>query len=158
MSMTSAPPAWRVRVRLAVSAVTCRQQAMRRPLSGFSRLNRSRTRARTGMSWSAHSRRFLPSGARSGLAMSEAAIRRTPWVQGNGTPAGRGGSKSNRRYSDPRGLFQFTGPFENVPEFQVLVPDEGVESVGEFAGRFEDPDQFLDVGDVLETSRVRHAR
>ena len=38
----SAPPAFRVRARLAVSAVTCRQADIRIPASGFSLANRSR--------------------------------------------------------------------------------------------------------------------
>ena len=59
----SAPPAWRVRARLAVSAVTCRQADMRRPASGFSLAKRSRMRASTGMSPSAQRMRFLPCGA-----------------------------------------------------------------------------------------------
>ena len=50
ISTRSAPPAWSVRARLAVSAVTCRQADMRRPLSGFSFAKRSRMRASTGMS------------------------------------------------------------------------------------------------------------
>src|SRR5829696_2798222 len=133
MSMTSAPPAWRVRTRLAVSAVTCRQADMRRPLRGFSRPNRSRTRARTGMSWSAHRRRFLPRGARSGLAMSEAAIRRTPGYRETGTPAGRGGPKSNRRYSDWRWSFQGASLLDPVPKLLVFRSDERVELVGKVA-------------------------
>src|SRR5579885_276430 len=64
MRTTSAPPAWRVRARLAVSAVTCRQADMRRPARGLSRPKRSRMRASTGMSPSAHRMRFLPAGAR----------------------------------------------------------------------------------------------
>ena len=50
ISMTSAPPACKVRTRLAVSAVTCRQADIRNPLSGFSLANRSRMRASTGIS------------------------------------------------------------------------------------------------------------
>src|SRR5213082_1691020 len=63
MRTRSAPPAWRVRARLAVSAVTCRQAAIFSPASGLSLAKRSRMRARTGMSWSAQRMRFLPWGA-----------------------------------------------------------------------------------------------
>ena len=44
---------WRVRARLAVSAVTCRQADIRKPASGFSISNRSRMARSTGMSRSA---------------------------------------------------------------------------------------------------------
>src|SRR5438067_1671857 len=52
---TSAPPACRVRIRFAVSVVTCRQAEMRWPASGCSRSNRSRIAASTGICRSAHS-------------------------------------------------------------------------------------------------------
>src|SRR5512137_1471651 len=69
-SRASAPPALRVRIRLAVSVVTCRQAAMRRPASGFSRSNRSRIRRRTGISCSAHSTLRWPASARLKSLMS----------------------------------------------------------------------------------------
>src|SRR5208337_564498 len=56
----SAPPAFSVRARFAVSAVTCRHADMRMPERGFSAANRSRMARRTGMSRSAHSIRCLP--------------------------------------------------------------------------------------------------
>ena len=59
-----APPAASVRTRFAVSVVTCRQAAMRRPARGRSRVKRSRIRRRTGISRSAHSIRRTPSSAR----------------------------------------------------------------------------------------------
>ena len=62
-STTSAPPAFSVRIRLAVSVVTCRQAEMRRPSSGFSRSKRSRMAASTGIWRSAHSMRRTPSSA-----------------------------------------------------------------------------------------------
>ena len=62
-STTSAPPALSVRIRLAVSLVTCRQAAMRMPSSGRSAANRSRISASTGICRSAHSIRRTPSGA-----------------------------------------------------------------------------------------------
>src|SRR4051794_25927809 len=61
---TSAPPALRVRIRLAVSVVTWRHAPIRIPSSGRSRSNRSRIRRRTGISRSAHSIRRMPSDAR----------------------------------------------------------------------------------------------
>ncbi len=61
---TSAPPAFSVRIRLAVSVVTWRQAPMRRPASGRSRSKRSRIWRRTGISRSAHSMRRRPSAAR----------------------------------------------------------------------------------------------
>src|SRR5438876_9160545 len=51
-------------MRLAVSAVTCRQAEMRRPLRGRVRAKRSRIAASTGIWRSAHSMRRTPSGAR----------------------------------------------------------------------------------------------
>src|ERR1700736_1990442 len=59
----SAPPALRVMARLAVSVVTCRQAASRWPLSGCSRLKRSRICCRTGISCAAHSIIRRPSSA-----------------------------------------------------------------------------------------------
>src|ERR1700681_1206573 len=59
----SAPPALRVMARFAVSVVTCRQAASRWPLSGCSRLKRSRICCRTGISCAAHSIIRLPSSA-----------------------------------------------------------------------------------------------
>src|SRR4051812_2137554 len=56
----SAPPAWSVRARLAVSAVTWRQADILMPASGLSAANRSRIARSTGMSRSAHSIRCLP--------------------------------------------------------------------------------------------------
>src|SRR5579864_7927554 len=73
-TVTSAPPAWSVRIRLAVSLVTCRQAATRIPASGFSSLKRWRIIARTGISWSAHSMRSLPAPARRGLATSDGTV------------------------------------------------------------------------------------
>src|SRR5258707_4343455 len=73
-NVPSAPPACRVRIRLAVSLVTCRQAATRIPVSGFSWLKRWRIIARTGISWSAHSMRSLPAPARRGLATSEGTV------------------------------------------------------------------------------------
>src|SRR5438067_1330141 len=141
MSMTSAPPAWRVRTRLAVSAVTCRQADKRRPLRGFSRAKRSRIRARTGMSWSAHRRRFLPCGARSGLAMSDgAAIERSLRSWGNGNarrPSSGGGPRLNRRSTEPGRLFQGSVPADAVPDLLELRSDIGVELIGEVAGEPE---------------------
>src|SRR2546427_4774239 len=57
---TWAPPATSVRIRLAVSVVTCRHAATRRSFRGRSRVNRSRIRRRTGISVSAHSMRWRP--------------------------------------------------------------------------------------------------
>src|SRR6266480_1322024 len=60
---TSAPPAFKVRARLAVSVVTCKQAEIRYPESGCSRSKRSRMAASTGIWRSAHSIRRTPSGA-----------------------------------------------------------------------------------------------
>src|SRR4029077_8528483 len=62
-STRSAPPALRVMARFAVSVVTCRQAARRWPLSGCSRLKRSRICWRTGISCAAHSIIRRPSSA-----------------------------------------------------------------------------------------------
>src|SRR3954468_20809873 len=62
-STTSAPPAFSVRIRFAVSVVTCRQAEMRYPSSGFSRSNRSRISVSTGICRSAHMMRRTPSEA-----------------------------------------------------------------------------------------------
>src|SRR6202521_4808807 len=97
-TVTSAPPACSVRIRLAVSLVTCRQAAIRSPVSGFSSLKRLRIIARTGISWSAHSMRSLPAPARRGLATSEGTVvfiwvtplRRTPSPRGRARSDGMG--------------------------------------------------------------------
>src|ERR1700694_5028578 len=63
-SATSAPPALRVSMRLAVSLVTWRHAASFRPLSGCSFENRARIRPRTGISRAAQSMRSWPCAAR----------------------------------------------------------------------------------------------
>ena len=63
-SATSAPPAWSVIARFAVSLVTCRHALSRLPASGFAFANRSRICRSTGMDRSAHSERRFPSLAR----------------------------------------------------------------------------------------------
>src|ERR1044071_9222453 len=60
---TSAPPAFSVRARFAVSVVTCRHAEMRYPERGCSVSNRSRIAASTGICRSAHWMRRTPSGA-----------------------------------------------------------------------------------------------
>jgi hypothetical protein len=67
---TLAPAALRVRIRLAVSAVTCRHAETFIPLSGFCLANRSRIAARTGMSLSAHRILLFPSDANDKSATS----------------------------------------------------------------------------------------
>ncbi len=67
---TSAPPAIRMRIRLAVSLVTCMAAAMRMPLKGCSRLKRSSIRSSTGISLAAHCIRKRPFSARLMSAMS----------------------------------------------------------------------------------------
>ena len=69
-SVTSAPPARRARIRFAVSAVTCRQAAIRSPAKGFSFANRSRIDASTGMCRSAQAMRRIPWAARDRSATS----------------------------------------------------------------------------------------
>src|SRR3954454_24992465 len=60
---TSAPPAFSVRARVAVSVVTCMQGEVGEPESGCSLSKRSRMAASTGICRSAHSIRRMPSGA-----------------------------------------------------------------------------------------------
>src|SRR4051812_36914344 len=62
-STTSAPPAFSVRIRFAVSVVTWRQAETRYPASGCSRSKRSRIVVSTGICRSAHMMRRRPSGA-----------------------------------------------------------------------------------------------
>src|SRR5690625_1382070 len=62
-SATSAPPAANVRMRLAVSVVTCMHAAMRKPAKGFVRDHSSRMATSTGMFCSAHSMRRRPCSA-----------------------------------------------------------------------------------------------
>src|SRR6266700_252830 len=57
----SAPAAFSVSIRLAVSLVTCRQAATLMPLSGCSFANRWRISSSTGISRAAQSMRFWPS-------------------------------------------------------------------------------------------------
>src|SRR5919108_2897201 len=63
-SAMSAPPAFSVSIRLAVSLVTWRHAATRRSLSGCSLANRSRMRLSTGISRAAQSTRSWPCVAR----------------------------------------------------------------------------------------------
>src|SRR5919199_1637952 len=63
-STTSAPPAFSVRARLAVSVVTWRHAEMRWPASGCSLSKRSRMAASTGICRSAQAMRRTPSPAR----------------------------------------------------------------------------------------------
>src|SRR5512141_1990095 len=65
-----APPAASTCMSAAVSVVTWRQAAIRTPLSGFSFANRSPMVRSTGMSFLAHSTRFLPAAASFGSLMS----------------------------------------------------------------------------------------
>src|SRR5436305_9825244 len=67
---TVAPPSRRVRSRLAVSVVMCRQAPMVTPSSGRSLAKRSRMLVSTGMWLSAQAMRWRPSSASSGSAMS----------------------------------------------------------------------------------------
>src|ERR1700733_3400982 len=67
---TSAPPSRRQMARFAVSEVTCRQAEMRIPFRGWFLMNSLRIICSTFMDWFAHSMRFLPSSASSGLLMS----------------------------------------------------------------------------------------
>src|SRR5215212_9330246 len=71
-SATSAPPAISVRVRFAVSVVTCRQTPMRRPANGRSRAKRSRIERSTGIPASAHAIRASPASAWPRSATSDA--------------------------------------------------------------------------------------
>ena len=73
-SATSAPEATSVRMRFAVSVVTCMQAPMRTPSSGRSSAKRSRMRASTGMSRSAQRMRAWPSSARVMSLMSQALL------------------------------------------------------------------------------------
>ena len=66
----SAPPACRVRIRFAVSAVTCRQALIFQPASGRSAAKRSRMPASTGIWRSAHSIFSAPASARPMSRMS----------------------------------------------------------------------------------------
>ena len=84
-STRSAPPALRVRARLAVSAVTCRQADIRIPASGFSFANRSRIARSTGMSRSAHSTRFRPASA-SDRSLTSPCTGAAATVANSGTP------------------------------------------------------------------------
>src|SRR2546426_11450493 len=63
-SRTCAPPAARVRARFAVSEVTCRQAARRKPRSGFSLVKRSRMMPTTGICASAQRMRVRPFSAK----------------------------------------------------------------------------------------------
>src|SRR5213596_2444839 len=73
-SAMSAPPAWSVIARFAVSVVTCRHAARRFPLRGRSRANRSRSCRSTGIDRSAHSVRRRPSSASRMSLMSFVAL------------------------------------------------------------------------------------
>src|SRR3954468_9235524 len=59
----SAPPAWRVCMRWAVSLVTCRHAETRSPFKGFDLAKRSAMVLRTGMERADHSMRPWPFGA-----------------------------------------------------------------------------------------------
>ena len=59
----SAPPAFKVIAKFAVSVVICRQPDIRIPFKGISFAKRSRIRRKTGISLAAHSIRSLPRAA-----------------------------------------------------------------------------------------------
>src|SRR3977135_2255361 len=63
-SARSAPPAFNVNIKLAVSLVTCRQALSFSPLSGCSLMKRCRMSVSTGISLAAQSIRSCPSPAR----------------------------------------------------------------------------------------------
>src|SRR2546425_12158352 len=73
-SATSAPPAWSVIARFAVSVVTCRHADRRFPVSGRSPRNRSLSCRSTGIERSAHSVRRRPSSASRMSLMSFVAL------------------------------------------------------------------------------------
>src|SRR5919201_3382820 len=79
---TSAPPAFSVRIKFAVSVVTCRHADTRWPASGCSASKRSRIAASTGICRSAHSIRTSPSSA---SAMSLTSWRRVVAIRPNST-------------------------------------------------------------------------
>src|SRR2546422_8277066 len=68
---TCAPPAAKVRARFAVSDVTCRQAARRKPRRGFSLVKRSRMLPTTGICASAQRIRVRPLSARARSFTSE---------------------------------------------------------------------------------------
>ena len=69
-SAMSAPPAFRTRIKFAVSVVTCMHAAILTPANGCDFSNRSRICARTGMFRSAHSIFKRPAAANDASAMS----------------------------------------------------------------------------------------
>src|SRR2546421_16798 len=87
-STSSAPPAFRVMARLAVSVVICRQAERRWPLSGCSRLKRSRICSRTGISWAAHS--IIPGERQGAQPPTRKGITRTGRVAHRFQRMGRG--------------------------------------------------------------------
>src|SRR5437867_488992 len=80
-SASWAPPALRVSIRTAVSVVTCRHAPRRMPLSGCSRVKRSRTCRRTGIDCSAHSILSRPSGASERFLTSCSTMECRPYVE-----------------------------------------------------------------------------
>src|SRR4051794_31637554 len=131
---TSAPPAWSVRARFAVSVVTWRQAPMRMPASGCSRSKRSRISRSTGISRSAHStlrvpRAASPRSVTSWLGEVAGAVigNHGPW----GAVGGGGGVAASGR-AVGRGAEQ---------------PAEGGREVG--PGRADPPDQPLLEASVL---------
>src|SRR5579863_7526166 len=62
-STRSAPPAFKVIARFAVSVVICKQPDMRIPFKGISFAKRSRISRKTGISLAAHSMRSFPRAA-----------------------------------------------------------------------------------------------
>ena len=60
----SAPPAFKVKAKFAVSEVTCKHPEILVPASGFSFANLSFINCKTGISLPAHSAFFLPWSAK----------------------------------------------------------------------------------------------
>src|SRR6266545_1934852 len=123
---TCAPPAASVRARLAVSEVTCRQAARRRPLSGFSLTKRSRMLRTTGICSSAQRMRARPLSARarsftSYLLVSTVCSSLPPGA----SPLGPGGLAE---------CFGLVGPFPAEPRITPPeVPEGGGVSVDRLA-------------------------
>jgi hypothetical protein len=57
-----------------------------------------------------------------------------------------------------QGLLIFCGLRNRAPQFLKLGTHEGIKLVGEVQRKLQQANQFLDVGEIAEPSRVRHSR
>src|SRR5215469_6250101 len=136
---TRAPPAVRVRMSTAVSAVTCRQQATVRPANGCWRAKSARSMPSTGIARSAQAIPGRPVRASPGSAMSDAGTAACGADSGELSPDACRGSvpvvvglvRAIDRYADVGGLLLGQLGEPHAERVQMQASDLLVEVLGQ---------------------------